>query len=118
MNGVKPARWVKAIAEREATLGRDAVRRMAEIYIEEMETVINTLISALRESDLARARRAAHHLATNAGSLDFIDLADLAQRVEKCCLRGDPEGALQALQPSVPLAQRSVSQLRSQFGLE
>ncbi len=118
MNSSHPARWVKAIGEREALLGREAVLRMAEIYVEELDTVINAVISALRVGDLAGARRAAHHLGANAGSLDFMDLADLAQMVEDCSLRGDQDGALQALQTSVPIAQRSVSQLRRHFGLE
>ncbi len=117
MNGLPPARWTKAIGEREVLLGRDTVQRMAEMYLAELDGVIEAIIAALREGDLAATRRAAHHLGANAGSLDFMDLADLAQQIEVCSLRGEQDGAMQALQTSVPIAQRSASQLRNHYGL-
>ena len=117
MSGPLPARWTNAIGQREDLLGRDTVQRMAEIYLAELDSVIEAIIAALREGDLATARRAAHHLAANAGSLDFMDLADLAQRIEVCSLHGDQDGALQTLQTSIPIAQRSASLLRNHFGL-
>jgi HPt (histidine-containing phosphotransfer) domain-containing protein len=117
MSRPQTSRWAKAIGEREALLGRDAVVRMAKIYLEELDNIIVAIIAALRAGDLSAARQASHHLSANAGSLDFMELADLAQRVEVCALSGDQAGALEALQSSVPIAQRSASELRNRFGI-
>lgn len=111
------ARWLGAIEARTAQLGADSVKRMAEIYVDEMEDLLISLAGALADSDLPAARLGAHHLGANAGSMDFLELAQAAERLEVHCVNGDRQEALFALHDMIPIAQRSVSQLRHLFGL-
>lgn len=111
------ARWLSAIEARAAQLGADSVKRMAEIYIDEMEDLLISLAGALADGDLPAARLGAHHLGANAGSLDFLELAQAAEKLEVNCVKGDREAAMFALHDMIPIAQRSVSQLRHHFGL-
>ncbi len=111
------ARWLGAIETRQTQLGRDSVKRMAEIYVDEMEELLISLAGALADGDLPAARLGAHHVGANAGSLDFLELAQAAERLEVHCVQGEREAALFALHDMIPIAQRSVSQLRHHFGL-
>ncbi len=117
MNADPSASWVKAIEERSSLLGRDPVKRMAEIFIEELDTILDAMVTSLQCADMDIARRQAHHLGGNAGSLDFPELTDLALRIEKTCLQGDRNMALSLLQAAVPVAQRNASHLRRHFGI-
>jgi HPt (histidine-containing phosphotransfer) domain-containing protein len=112
-----PARWLGLIEVRAAQLGTDSVKRMAEIYVDEMEDLLISLAGALADGDLPAARLGAHHLGANAGSLDFLDLAAAAERLEVHCVKGERDEAMSALHDMIPIAQRSVSQLRNHFGL-
>lgn len=111
------AKWLGAIETRAAQLGQDSVKRMAEIYVDEMEELLVSLVAALADGDLPAARIGAHHLGGNAGSLDFMELAQVAEKLEVHCVNGEREAALFALHDMIPIAQRSVSQLRHHFGL-
>lgn len=111
------ARWLGAIETRSSQLGKDAVQRMAEIYVDEMEDLLATLVAAVADGDLPAARLGAHHVGNNAGSLDFMELAQSAEILEVHCKNGEREAALFALHDMIPIAQRSVSQLRTHFGL-
>ena len=110
-------KWLRAIHEREALLDRDSLRRMAEIFVEEADTILEAAIESLRKGDLEAARRSAHHLGGNAGSLDFLELADIAQNIEQACMRADRDVAMMQMQQAVAVTQRNTSQLRQYFKL-
>jgi len=111
------ARWTAAISDREQLLGADTVRRMSEIFLEEMETLLTRALEAARAGDLDGARRAMHSLGGNAGSLDLLDLADLAQRCEAACLASQASTAELLIRQAIPLARGNARDLRQRFGL-
>ena len=118
MSKVPSQRWLNDISDRKKQLGQESVKRMAEMFVEEMDSLLDNMVAALRSENIAEARRGAHHLSGNAGSLDFVELGDLAQQIEKCCIKNDKETAFSLIQKAVPIAQRDVSELRRHFGIE
>lgn len=117
MNTEMPQKWLRAIHEREALLDWNSLRRMAEIFVEEADTILERTIEALRSGDLEVARRSAHHLGGNAGSLDFLELAEIAQNIEQACMRADRDIAMMQIQQAVAVTQRNTRQLRQYFKL-
>ncbi|MEQ1753779.1 MAG: Hpt domain-containing protein [Micropepsaceae bacterium] len=111
------SKWLEAIHEREAMLGSQSLRRMAKIYIDELDAILEQAIDALRNGDIETARRAAHHLGGNAGSMDFLELSGMAQQIEEACMRADRDCAMAQIQQAIPVAQRSRNQLRQHFKL-
>ncbi len=111
------ARWVTAISDREQLLGQDTVRRMSSIFLEELELQLSAALEAARTGDLHVARRAMHSLGGNAGALDLLELASLAQKCEAACLARDASGAEALVREAIPLARENAGDLRQRFGL-
>lgn len=112
------ARWTAAISDREQLLGQDTVRRMSSIFLEELETQLSGALEAVRTGDLHAARRAMHSLGGNAGALDLLELAALAQKCEAACLAQDTTGAEALVHEAIPLARENAGDLRQRFGLK
>lgn len=111
------ARWTAAISDREQLLGQDTVRRMSSIFLEELELQLSSALEAARTGDLHAARRAMHSLGGNAGALDLLELAALAQKCEAACLAKDVSGAEALVREAIPLARENAGDLRQRFGL-
>jgi HPt (histidine-containing phosphotransfer) domain-containing protein len=111
------ARWVTAISDREQLLGKDTVRRMSSIFLEELELQLSAALQAARTGDMNAARRAMHSLGGNAGALDLLELAALAQNCEAACLANDASGAEALVREAIPLAHENAGDLRQRFGL-
>jgi len=107
--------WVSAIRERERMLGEDAVHRMAEMFVEEVDTLLSQALEALHNGHTDLARKAIHHLGGNAGCLDFDDLALAAQDAERACVDGLPQQALACINLIAPLARHKAEQLRHHY---
>jgi len=111
------ARWVTAISDREQLLGQDTVRRMSSIFLEELEQQLSAALEAARTGDLHAARRAMHNLGGNAGALDLLELAALAQKCEAACLANDASGAESLVREAITLAHENAGDLRQRFAL-
>lgn len=111
------ASWTAAISNRELLLGRDTVKRMSELFIEEAETLLASARKASQSNDLDALRRLMHHLGGSAGSLDLAELADLAQRAEQACLARDRESAAALLERASATASQSARDLQQRFDL-
>jgi HPt (histidine-containing phosphotransfer) domain-containing protein len=111
------ARWMTSISDREQLLGQDTVRRMSSIFLEELELQLSSALEAARTGDLHAARRAMHSLGGNAGALDLLELAALAQKCEAACLAKDASGAEALVREAIPLARENAGDLRQRFGL-
>lgn len=107
--------WDASIAEREALLGADTVNRMALIYVEELSRLQSGIAAGLKARDTAAARKPAHDLVTNAGSLGFDALCAAARAVEEACVIDDLDKALTAAHTIAPLADESVRRLRQRY---
>jgi HPt (histidine-containing phosphotransfer) domain-containing protein len=107
--------WLDAIRAREELLGKDSVRRMAEMFIEEVDPLLSKAQDALLDGDLDEARKAIHTLGGNAGCLDFNDLAVAIQNAEKACVDGQPHDAFAQLSLITPLARKKADQLRHHY---
>lgn len=112
------SRWISAISDREQLLGQDTVRRMSSIFLEELEVQLAEALKAARTGDLQATRRAMHSLGGNAGALDLIELAALAQRCEAACLAKDAPEAEALVREAIPLARENAGDLRQRFGLK
>lgn len=107
--------WLDAIRAREELLGEDSVRRMAEMFIEDVEPLLSKAQDALLDGDLDEARKVIHNLGGNAGCLDFIDLAVAIQDAERACMNGQPHEAFAQLSLISPLARNKADQLRRHY---
>ena len=112
------ASWTTAISDREQLLGEDTVRRMSSNFLEELEPQLSVALEASRTGDLHAARRAMHSLGGNAGALDLLELAALAQKCEAACLALDTAGAEALVREAIPLARENAADLRQRFGLK
>lgn len=110
------ARWQAAISDREQLLGRDTVKRMSELFLEEVSTLLETASQSLAAGDFETARRTIHHLCGSAGTLDFVDLAEAAQLAERACLSADPADAQAKVHETARIALRCVQDLQQRFG--
>lgn len=115
MNALKDDVWLGAIREREQLLGESVVRRMAEIFLEELDTVLAEAEGALKAGRTDAARRAIHHLGGSAGCLDFNDLAATVQTAELACVSGRPGEALEQMSRVSPMARSKAEQLRRHY---
>jgi HPt (histidine-containing phosphotransfer) domain-containing protein len=106
-----------AISDREQLLGQDTVRRMSSIFLEELELQLSSALEAARTGDLHAARRAMHSLGGNAGALDLLELAALAEKCEAACLAKDAPGAEALVREAIPVARENAVDLRQRFGL-
>lgn len=107
--------WLDAINQREQLLGETTVRRMAEIFVEEVDGLLARAQAALSEGKTAVARKEMHDLGGNAGCLDFNDLAATALEAERDCDTGNSRKALERLAEITPLAHTNAAQLRHRF---
>jgi len=108
---------MQLIVEREAQLGVDTVARMAKIFVEDSKTQLQTISAAAARQNLATARAAAHDLVTNAGSLCFVLLREVAQDVEQACIRNDHVNVVPLAKGLAPLVDICVVQLRDRYKL-
>jgi HPt (histidine-containing phosphotransfer) domain-containing protein len=115
MNGNNANAWLTAIRAREQLLGEDSVRRMAEMFVEEVDPLLSKAQDALMEGDVEEARKAIHNLGGNAGCLDFNDLALAIQDAERACVSGQPHEAFAQLSLISPLARNKAEQLRRHY---
>lgn len=111
------SRWIAAISDREQLLGQDTVCRMSSIFLEELDSLLSAALAAIRGGDLQSARRTMHSLGGNAGSLDLIELAELAQKCEAACISHDAQLAEALVKQAIPLARENATDLRQRFGL-
>lgn len=107
--------WDAAIAEREALLGVETLERMAIVYVEELPKLLAAIDKGLRAKDAQAARRPAHDLVTNAGSMAFDALCAAARAVEEACVSNDLDKALTAAHAIGSLADDSVRRLRQRY---
>jgi HPt (histidine-containing phosphotransfer) domain-containing protein len=110
-----PDVWLDAIRAREQLLGEDAVRRMAEMFVEEVDPLLSKAQDALLDGDLEEARKAVHNLGGNAGCLDFDDLTVAIQDAERACVNGQPHDAFAQLSLISPLARNKADLLRRHY---
>ena len=115
MNGSNADAWQTAIRAREQLLGEDSVRRMAEMFVEEVEPLLSKAQDALLDGDLDEARKAIHNLGGNAGCLDFDDLTVAIQYAERACASGEPHDAFAQLSLIAPLARQKADHLRRRY---
>lgn len=109
--------WRDAIRQREQLLGEGAVRRMAEMFIEEVDPLLDQAVAALKAGRADAARQLIHHLGGSAGCLDFSDLVRTFQDAEHACIDGRHQEALQQMMALSPLARSKAEQLRRHFRL-
>jgi HPt (histidine-containing phosphotransfer) domain-containing protein len=109
--------WAAAIAEIEARVGHDTARRLARIYLEEGTRQRAAIAAALAGGELEAVRREAHDLVTNAGSLGFTKLGDLAFALERAAVSHDSPSALTAWVKIGPLIADSMMLLRARYDL-
>jgi len=107
--------WVEAIRERERLLGKDAVHRMAEMFIEDLDALLSQALEALHNGQTEVARKAIHHLGGNAGCLDFVDLTLAVQDAERACVNERLHEALTQINLVAPLARQKAAQLRRHY---
>jgi len=115
MNSGNADVWLTAIRAREEMLGEESVRRMAEMFVEEVDPLLSKAHDALLDGDLDEARKAIHNLGGNAGCLDFNDLAEAIQDAERACVNGQPHEAFSQLSLISPLARNKADQLRRHY---
>lgn len=115
MNASGDDAWLKAIREREQVLGQDTVRRMAKMFVEEVDDLLSQALEALQSGQTDTARKAIHHLGGNAGCLDFNDLTMTIHDVEKACVNGQPRQALEQMSLISPLARSKADLLRQLY---
>jgi len=115
MNTGKADVWLEAIRAREQLLGEDSVRRMAEMFVEEVDPLLSRAQDALMDGDLDEARKAIHNLGGNAGCLDFNDLTVAIHDAENACATGQPHDAFAQLSLISPLARDKAALLRRRY---
>lgn len=77
--------WLPLIQDREQLLGKITVRKMAQIFVDEIGDLIRQCEESLKDQNFTLAQRTAHQIAGHSGALDFIALCERAQTLEKCC---------------------------------
>lgn len=102
------AEQLKALQE---LLGADTVERMCAIFLSDLATQRPLLQAKAIRAEPERARRAAHDLVTNAGSLGFQSLSDQARKLEHAILACDGDAILTLSRDIETLAAEAEAQL-------
>lgn len=95
----------------EDLLGADTVARMCTIFLSDLATHRPQLQADAIRAQPELARRAAHDLVTNAGSLGFQSLSDTARKLEQAILAGDGDAILTLSRDIETLAADAQAQL-------
>ena len=117
MTGAPHPAWLEAIREREKLLGADTVRRMADLFIRELEDLLSRASAELSVDNAQGAREFIHNLGGNAGCLDFTDLHNVIAAAEKACTSGKTQEARDTMPAISSLARDKAEQLRRLYQL-
>lgn len=117
MNGSLDPSWARRIADREQLLGQESVRRMAQVFVNEISVLLGTFQSAVDREDLELARRISHQIAGNSGALDLIELCTLAQSLEKQCSDKSTTVSVENVGALVEHARNAEALLKRHFSL-
>ncbi len=101
---------VKQIAS-QLGLEEDDIYSVLELFIQTAPSDLNSMTTAFDKQDMSQLEKAAHSLKGSTGTLGFIEISDLAQRI----MQQSRENRMEALTHTVPSFQQQLNDLLTEL---